>query len=470
MQSHRPLKPVAPAPIPATVPPGQTSDPAGHGNRSNKWPESLRAFVERQFALCKDEASRASIQVRLKQLIQDVHQSGQLWTRNWDTEPSLHDESNENQARDPSTDNKRGNANSKKKRKGAAREAAKAKKQAARSNRSAIAASFASASQMYPRLVESHQKFSEMNFDKVTIRGTCQKLEKRYLRLTSAPDPSTVRPESVLKQALAWLLEKHSSEENYHYTCDQLKAIRQDLYVQHIQNSFTVKVYEEHARLAIKHGDMVEVNQCQTQLVELYKLDLGGNQEEFMAYRLLYVIEREALQTTKESGIDTLRLLLEMAETGSSTRRHPCVQHALRVREALALNNFVRFCKLYVRAPCYSGYLMQHALEKVRFEGIKCLVRTHRPSLAIESTARFLGFMTEDSSGDTKDEAIEECVSWLLAHGACLDQGPEGQYTMFNTKESTDTLFVPEKEDAVAHGDATMSLGSFLKGAKTAET
>ena len=74
-----------------------------------------------------------------------------------------------------------------------------------------------------------------------------------------------------------------------------------------------------------------------------------------MAYRLMYVIEREAVQTTKESGIDTLRLLSEMAETGLSNSHHPCLQHALRVREALAMNNFVRFCKLYVRAPCYSG-------------------------------------------------------------------------------------------------------------------
>lgn len=31
------------------------------------------------------------------------------------------------------------------------------------------------------------------------IRGTCQEVEKSYFRLTSMPDPATVRPVSVLK-------------------------------------------------------------------------------------------------------------------------------------------------------------------------------------------------------------------------------------------------------------------------------
>ena len=34
------------------------------------------------------------------------------------------------------------------------------------------------------------------------VRGTCQTLEKSYFRLTSKPDPSSVRPEAVLEKAL----------------------------------------------------------------------------------------------------------------------------------------------------------------------------------------------------------------------------------------------------------------------------
>lgn len=32
----------------------------------------------------------------------------------------------------------------------------------------------------------------DIDWDSLTVRGTCQEVEKRYLRLTSAPDPSTV--------------------------------------------------------------------------------------------------------------------------------------------------------------------------------------------------------------------------------------------------------------------------------------
>ena len=39
--------------------------------------------------------------------------------------------------------------------------------------------------------------------------GTCQALEKDYLRLTTAPDPATIRPEPVLKKALAHVLGRH---------------------------------------------------------------------------------------------------------------------------------------------------------------------------------------------------------------------------------------------------------------------
>jgi hypothetical protein len=62
-----------------------------------------------------------------------------------------------------------------------------------------------------------------------------------------------VRPEPVLKEALKALLAKYAVKPDYIYTCNQLKAIRQDLTVQHIKNSFSVKVYEKHARLALQN-------------------------------------------------------------------------------------------------------------------------------------------------------------------------------------------------------------------------
>jgi SAC3 family protein LENG8/THP3 len=88
--------------------------------------------------------------------------------------------------------------------------------------------------------------------DDVPFVGHSQILERPYLRLTTAPDPSVVRPPEVLKQTLELLKKKWRAEGNYAYICDQFKSIRQDLMVQRIKTAFTVQVYELHARIALE--------------------------------------------------------------------------------------------------------------------------------------------------------------------------------------------------------------------------
>lgn len=157
------------------------------------------------------------------------------------------------------------------------------------------------------------------HWDQAPIVGTSQRLEKRYLRLTSAPDPTTVRPLPVLRQTMALLKRKWKAERDYGYICDQFKSVRQDLTVQMVRNEFTVEVYEVHARIALEKHDLGEYNQCQSQLAQLYGAGIAGHRMEFMAYRLLYF-----LYTKNRAGV--YRFLKELTE---AEKQDPAVKHAL---------------------------------------------------------------------------------------------------------------------------------------------
>jgi hypothetical protein len=111
---------------------------------------------------------------------------------------------------------------------------------------------------------------SNFEFDQPLV-GRCLTLEKKYFRLTAAPDPETVRPLSVLEKTLELLKKKWRKDQNYSYICDQFKSLRQDLTVQHIKTDFTVLVYEIHARIALEKVSFYD--ECYSSWTELIALD-----------------------------------------------------------------------------------------------------------------------------------------------------------------------------------------------------
>ncbi|KAL5219797.1 hypothetical protein ABZP36_024510 [Zizania latifolia] len=292
----------------------------------------------------------------------------------------------------------------------------------------------------------------DLDWDTLTVKGTCQEIEKRYLRLTSAPDPGTVRPEDVLQKALHMV---ETSQKNYLYKCDQLKSIRQDLTVQRIQNELTVKVYETHARLALQAGDLPEFNQCQSQLKRLYAEGIKGCHFEFSAYNLLCVM----LHSNNKRD-----LLSSMASLSKDAKQDGTVKHALAVHSAVSSGNYVLFFKLYKTAPDLNSCLMDLYVERMRFEAIKCISKSYRPTVPVRYAAQVLGFMGIDEAceGAKRADGLEECEEWLKAHGAVLTVDNTNGELQIVTKDSSTSLYMPEPDNAVSHGDVSLAVDDFL--------
>ncbi|KAI8911175.1 SAC3/GANP/Nin1/mts3/eIF-3 p25 family-domain-containing protein [Entophlyctis helioformis] len=246
-------------------------------------------------------------------------------------------------------------------------------------------------------LADGEENPDVADWDENTIVGTCTKLEKSYLRLTSAPDPSTVRPLHILRQTLEMLKGKWKDEHNYTYVCDQFKSLRQDLTVQRIKNEFTVQ------------GDLGEYNQCQAQLKQLYKIyNIAGNTDEFVAYRILYMLHT----TNRRDIINTV------AELTPEEKRGECVQHALAVRSSMTTSDYQSFFTLYQEAPKMSGYLMDKFIDRERQVALRILLRAFRPTLRVEYIAVVLGFIPRD--------LVPAIMSWGPDPGAAAVAGALG--------------------------------------------
>ncbi|CAK7263993.1 hypothetical protein SEPCBS119000_000773 [Sporothrix epigloea] len=243
------------------------------------------------------------------------------------------------------------------------------------------------------------------------VVGTSEKLEKSYLRLTSAPNPALVRPERVLRQALDLLKKAWRQHGDYGYICDQFKAMRQDLTVQRIRNDFTVLVYEIHARIALEKGDLGEYNQCQTQLMALYQQGLKGNPIEFKAYRVLYFIH-----TVNQAALNNA-----MADLTPAEKKEEPIRHALQVRSALALGNYHRFFQLYLATPNMGAYLMDMFVARERLVALCSICKAYKPDVRLRYITEELGFESDiDAAQFIIDHKAQELLEERDDHIAFL--------------------------------------------------
>lgn len=376
-----------------------------------EWSSSVKAYVERSFLSCKTPAQRDIMEQLLRVKIKESIASDRMNTINWASEPiPKHFDStkskqasqnpiiisNDSMKKSFVHNNPVVSFDERKKMDRAKRFEAdqRAFKNQQAQNQLAL----------QNVRIEDNQG-DVIDWDEYTIVGTCQKLEKPYLRLTSAPDPATVRPLPVLKQTLKLLKDKWRNGIDYGFICDQFKSLRQDMTVQRIKSDFTVQVYEIHARIAIEQGDLGQYNQCQTQLKDLYSIGLSGSESEFLAYRLLYLIHCRNWQSINQF----------IGSLSSEQKNSPPVNHALNVRSATSLGNYAQLFQLYTNAPNMGAYLMDLFISRERITAFNTMIRAYRPTLSLSFICETLGF-----------NSMDDCKAWL--------QKELGEFQMSNSK------------------------------------
>ena len=230
-----------------------------------------------------------------------------------------------------------------------------------------------------------------------------------------------------------------ADNEAYLFMCSQLKAIRQDLTVQHIVNDFSVEVYENHARIALESGDMNEYNQCQTQLMHFYELGIIGCEDEFTAYRILYYMQLITNRNYDSGSSDLLRTMRGISTHNAVAIRQSSIAHALAVREAVQNQNWWRLFKhLYACVPNHGKYILNLMSPTWRLRYLKEMCRAYRPHISVTSVLDRLGYelMKPDPQGQ---EGWQGGIEFLVLAGASFlasDGTPTVGDSLFNEQGS----------------------------------
>ena len=309
------------------------------------------------------------------------------------------------------------------------------------------------------------------------VQGRCQELEKDFLRLNGPADPAKVRPEPVIRAALDRLVGMIArAEQPYRYHWTQLKAMRQDLIVQHLQSETAAAVEEVFARRALEHGDMRDYQKCSTALRVLFDAGVQGCRAEFDAYRILanvcqgHVTADEVLKAIKDAFAHGV---------GGSAE----VKHALAVQRALTLGNWRGFWRLYGCAPHRGRLIMDRAAPAVRLAAARGLVAHCKPAASDALCVAMLGFDVPSSRCDgvpllpgcceevRAEEALEvgeveqhaRCRACLLLFQAKVADVADGRWELRAKENNSQQMVLPEKEDHKGHGHSDVSLADFQK-------
>ncbi|CAK0823392.1 unnamed protein product [Prorocentrum cordatum] len=276
------------------------------------------------------------------------------------------------------------------------------------------------------------------------IVGTCQELEKGYLRLTEEPCPERVRPLQVLRSAvdrLRRLRDGPGEARSWQYLGDQLRSVRQDLLVQGLQDparspagaALAAEVCVLNARWALAAGDVVHFVPSVSELRGLHHALRGAGlavardvEVEFLGCRLLCatLLELQGEQLEAE------------AEASRSMPFSPLLAWVRAVSCAYRAGRHVRYFALCEQAPECAGVetavlLLRAFHDRVRLKALQRLCRAVPGGFSIGTVSRQLRLGCE-----------EECAAWChRVGGAVLEASPRGGSTVHvNARDTAEAL------------------------------
>ncbi|EKE40691.1 SAC3/GANP family protein, partial [Entamoeba nuttalli P19] len=242
--------------------------------------------------------------------------------------------------------------------------------------------------------VEPTQKQPEVNLkdENDNLIGTSQELEKHYFRIKGEAKSSEVRPLQVLYKSLNYVLTKYKENKKYDYICDQLKAIRQDLTLQHIENEFSIQVYEIHSDISLENNDVSEFIQCASALKQLYKKFGYSNDNP----KVIFYISAMILCNMDSKNVSPITNYSLLREIPIEILLNPNIQFVLNVKRAFDNGEYFTYLKLFKEAIPKFKVIMKLAIEKVRLKGLMLLFMSIGGVIEVNDVMDFLSFSNEE--------------------------------------------------------------------------
>ncbi|GJQ80915.1 hypothetical protein Trydic_g4732 [Trypoxylus dichotomus] len=247
---------------------------------------------------------------------------------------------------------------------------------------------------------------------------------KQYSRSSAdqeVPLPHELRPVTVLKQTMSYLLHKIANicdnpdtnlAEWYHFLWDRTRGIRKDITQQELCCKGSVELVEQcarfhihcSARLVAEDASVFDqkintenLTKCLQTLKYMYhdlqlKNESCSNEPEFRAYVILL-------------NLNDANFMWEVQQLQKEIQKSKEVQFALKVYSALDKNNYVRFFNLVKSTSYLNACLLLRYFVQVRLTALKTIIKSHSPRMPhtqfpLEELRRILAFEGNASTID----------------------------------------------------------------------